>query len=107
MSEITENIKNIAVDIGFDKVGITAADQPEKSRFLDSWLKNNFHGTMQWMQSRREKRLNIDEFFPGARSVICVAQNYYSPFEHSQERDKGKISRYGNGYLILLGLYLA
>ena len=97
MSEITEKIKKIATDIGFDKVGITAANQPEKSRFLDSWLKNNFHGTMQWMKLRRKQRLNINKLFPGAKSVICVAQNYYSPFEHSHERDKGKISRYAWG----------
>jgi epoxyqueuosine reductase len=97
MSELTGKIKKIAADIGFDKIGITAAKQPEKSKFLEAWLKNNYDGTMEWMGLRKNQRLNIEEFFPGAKSIICIAQNYYSPFGHLHERDRGKISRYAWG----------
>ncbi len=97
MLELTGKIKKIGVDIGFDKIGISAAKQPEKSKLLEAWLKNNYDGTMKWMGLRKKQRSDIEEFLPGAKSIICVAQNYYTPHRHSQERNRGKISRYAWG----------
>jgi len=97
MSDITSEIKKIGLDIGFDLVGITSAIQPSKSNNLEQWLKKGFAGTMHWISAYQEKRMNINEFFPGAKSIICVANNYYSPFFHSSEKNVGKISRYACG----------
>lgn len=64
---------------------------------LEKWLKNNYQGSMEWMERWKEKRMDIKEFFPGAKSVICVAHNYFSPEEHSKDPKIGKISRYAWG----------
>jgi epoxyqueuosine reductase len=42
---------------------------------------------------------------PGARSVVCVALNYYTPREHAGDEPAGKISRYawGDDYHDVLG----
>jgi epoxyqueuosine reductase len=97
MVEFTNNIKQIGLDLGFDKIGITSATQPSKSRNLEQWLKNGFSGKMKWMAEHKDKRKNIFELFPGAKSVICVAHNYFSPFHHSGKKENGKISRYACG----------
>ena len=39
MATITEDIKKIACNLGFDKVGIAPAEQPVKSRHLLEWLR--------------------------------------------------------------------
>ena len=50
---------------------------------------------MQWMHS--PKRQNIRQVLPEARSVICVALNYYSPQQRPEGDQYAKISRYGWG----------
>ena len=54
MVNLTSKIKKIAIDQGFDKVGITSAIQPEKSHLLGNWLKKNYHGTMYWMSRHKD-----------------------------------------------------
>jgi epoxyqueuosine reductase len=97
MSNLTIEIKKIALDIGFDKVGISAAHQPPKSSFLDNWFNKNYQGTMVWMSRHKEKRTDIHKLFPDAQSVISVAYNYYTEYKHSQKIGEGKISRYAWG----------
>ncbi len=97
MSDRTLKIKKMALDFGFDKVGISSTRQPEKSQYLDVWLKKNYHGTMDWMSKHKDKRVDIQKLFPNAQSVISVAYNYYSDFKHSSKAENGKISRYAWG----------
>jgi len=96
-TELTESIKQIILNVGFDKVGISSTESPPKSKFLEEWLGNNFQGDMKWMENYKDKRLDVQKLFPGAKSVISVAHNYYSPEKHSGDRKHGKISRYAWG----------
>ena len=96
-AEVTLKIKELALNAGFDKVGITSVRQPEKSNYLTTWLERNFHGSMNWLARNREKRLDIEILFPGVKSIICVAQNYFTPFNHDGEAGIAKISRYAWG----------
>jgi len=87
----------MALDAGFHLAGVATARQPEKSSLLSEWLGRHFHGTMQWMQRHADKRMDLQQFYPGTQSVICVAHNYYTPHQHSAEKDTGRISRYAWG----------
>ena len=51
---------------------------------------------LSWMERNQEKRRDVGEIVPGARSVIVVAKNYYTPYQHD-EGASGKISRYAWG----------
>ena len=62
MNNLTTKIKQLAEKHGFDKVGITSAIQPEKSKLLETWLTNKYHGTMWWMAQWEEKRSDIQKF---------------------------------------------
>lgn len=94
----SEQIKQKALEIGFHKVGIARAEALsfERSR-LEEWLANGFHGEMRWMEREPEKRSDPRLLMPGAKSVICVALNYFTAHEHDTSAEKGKISRYAWG----------
>ncbi len=98
MVSLTKKIKQKALEIGFHKIGIVRAESLAKERErLESWLANNFHGTMQWIEREPEKRADPNLLFPGVKSLVVVALNYYTPYEHENEPEKGKISRYAWG----------
>lgn len=96
MTPLSEKIKRRSSELGFVKTGMAQADtlDPEK---LDAWLQRGYHGTMEWMQSRRDLRLDPATLVPNARSVIVCAMNYYTPYENSTSPEKGRISRYAWG----------
>jgi epoxyqueuosine reductase len=98
VSSFSVQIKQKALELGFAKAGIVPADAlaPEGDR-LREWLWRGYHGEMRWMEREPEKRADPRLLFPGARSVIVVAMNYFTPYEHEDEPDAGKISRYAWG----------
>lgn len=91
-------IKRQARHLGFDPVGIVPAAvlTTEGARFRE-WLGRNFHGRMDYLARNPEMRLDPRQLLPAARSVICVALNYYQPERHSEDPAIGKISRYAWG----------
>ena len=98
MENLTEKIKLHAIKVGFDKIGIARAEilTKEAARF-DEWLGKDFHAEMQWLAREPEKRKNPALIFPDAKSIIVVALNYYTPHEHEDSNEKGKVSRYAWG----------
>ncbi|ERN39854.1 iron-sulfur cluster binding protein, putative [Rubidibacter lacunae KORDI 51-2] len=90
-------VKAKARALGFHLVGIAAisSDNDGAAEHLQAWLALGYHADMAWMAS--PKRLDARACLPGARSVICVALNYYTPHAHPEGRDRAKISRYGWG----------
>ncbi len=98
MISLTEKIKQKALDIGFHKIGIVrAAPLFEEKKHLEQWLAKGFHAEMRWMEREPEKRADPTVLFPPAKSIIVVALNYYTPHEHEESDEKGKVSRYAWG----------
>ena len=95
---LTEQIKHQAIELGFDKVGIVCAETlaVEGERF-DQWLAKDFHAEMKWLEREPEKRKSPAMIFPDAKSIVVVALNYYTPHEHENSDEKGKVSRYAWG----------
>jgi len=88
-------IQQKAIAIGFSKFGVTNAESGIESERLQDWLARGYQADMAWMTN--SKRQDIRQVMPEAKSVICVALNYYTPHQHSHDPDIGKISRYGWG----------
>ncbi|XGV96173.1 MAG: tRNA epoxyqueuosine(34) reductase QueG [Leptolyngbya sp. BL-A-14] len=93
---LDSQIKQKALELGFHKVGI-AAIEPEAPdpTSLRAWLGNGYQADMTWMEN--PKRQDIRQVMPDARSVICVALNYYTPVSRPESRTTAKIARYGWG----------
>jgi epoxyqueuosine reductase len=98
VASLTDKIKNKALEIGFHKVGFARAEPLRaEGRHLKEWLEKDFQGEMAWLAREPEKRADPTLIFPGAKSVIVLALNYYTPHEHDTDPAKGKISRYAWG----------
>ena len=96
--ELSALIKARAFAEGFDKVGIVPAQPLDAERArLDQWLERGYHGQMSWMARDPEMRTDPRKLFPAARSVVVVAQNYYTPAKHTGDSSTGKVSRYAWG----------
>ncbi len=94
---LTQFINDKAGAIGFHKVGIAKAEKLDNSIHLKGWLSKGFHGSMHWMENYLDKRLDVTKLVPGAKSVVAVGLNYYTPAKHSSSSKHGKISRYAWG----------
>ncbi|CAN5398307.1 tRNA epoxyqueuosine(34) reductase QueG [soil metagenome] len=98
MLSFSENIKQKAAEIGFHQIGIVPAGPlVEEGSRLKEWLERGFHGEMAWMEREPEKRSDPTLLFPGAKSVVVVALNYFTAHEHEDVSSRGKISRYAWG----------
>lgn len=98
MASFEDEIKQKAISLGIDKVGIARADSlSDEGDRLRAWLAAGFNGNMEWMAREPEKRADPSLIMPGARSVIVVAVNYFTPHRHQDAPDTGKISRYAWG----------
>jgi epoxyqueuosine reductase len=74
---LTESVKALALELGFDLVAIGPADPPEHGAALRRWVEAGHAATMGYLERRLEERLDPRRVLPGARSVLCVALNYY------------------------------
>lgn len=87
-----------AHELGFDLVGFSNADElsTETAR-LQEWLAKGFHADMHYMSRNLDKRKDVKQILPTAKSIISLALNYYTPDKHSDDPTTAKISRYAWG----------
>jgi epoxyqueuosine reductase len=71
-----ERIRQRALELGFDDCRFTTADAPVTAQKFQSWLAENRHGEMQWLQRNAEKRIEPQKVLSGAKSVIMLAASY-------------------------------
>jgi epoxyqueuosine reductase len=93
----TQEISAKAKELGFAKIGISRAEKLDDRNSLEEWLAEGRHGEMLWMGRNPEKRVDPLKVLIEAKSVISLAMNYYTPFQHSEQPECGKISRYAWG----------
>jgi len=96
--QFTLALKEHARAVGFDKIGIVPAAPLESERErLHEWLAREYQGEMHWLARDPDQRADPRLIFPEARSVIAVALNYYTPHQHHNDPELGKVSRYAWG----------
>jgi epoxyqueuosine reductase len=90
-------IKDQALALGFLSCGISKAGflEAEAPR-LEHWLNTNQQGEMWYMENHFDKRLDPTLLVPGAKSVVSLTLNYYSP-EKQADPKAPKISQYAYG----------
>jgi epoxyqueuosine reductase len=78
---LEQDIKDRALALGFDAVGITDASaiEPAHVEHLRSWLAAGYAGQMAYMKRNVEKRICPARLLEGAQSVVVVALNYKPP----------------------------
>jgi epoxyqueuosine reductase len=95
---LTDSVKNKAIELGFDLVGVTDAS-PINSRqveLLNKWLAFGFAGQMKYMHRNLEKRINPARLLQNAQSVIVVGLSYKPPRQNQSPiaGPPGKVASY-------------
>jgi len=95
-SYLTSLIKQKALDLGFQSIGISKAEfLEEEAPRLENWLKKGYHGKMGYMENHFDKRLDPSKLVPGAKSLISLSYNYFP--DKLQEEGSYKIAKYAYG----------
>lgn len=92
--KIEDLIKTEARRIGFHLAGICSVGEGERVPFLQSWLEENYHGSMKYMEN--PKRSAPHEVVPSLRTMVVVGLNYRWPEGSAAEQD-AMISKYAWG----------
>jgi len=92
---VTKQVKHRALELGFTAVGIASAAPHDADRVrLMDWLRCGYQASMRWMERDVERRVNPERSLQGVRSVVSVALNYFTPHQHRDTPECGKVSRY-------------
>ncbi|MCK5226319.1 MAG: tRNA epoxyqueuosine(34) reductase QueG [Planctomycetes bacterium] len=95
---ITEKIKQKALELGFDLVGITdaAAVDAEQAKLLAEWLDCGCAGEMDYMHRNFRKRIHPSELMKNAHSIICVGLNYTPQKIKTNSQNSAAIGKVAN-----------
>jgi len=102
IGSLTRALKQKALELGFSQAGIAAAQTLDHEMGLfQEWLDRGYHGSLSYMERNLDKRRDPENILPGARSVVVLTYNYFTPFYHDCDsagsESHGKISRYAWG----------
>ncbi len=98
MRSLISDLRSRAHALGFDAVGIAAAEASSGTQQgLKDFIAAGHHGTMAWMEETLTRRLEPRAMWADARSAIVVALNYgpeTDPLAVTRMKEAGAISVY-------------
>jgi epoxyqueuosine reductase len=101
-AEFATGIKRLALDLGFDEVGIAGIDLADDEAHLLEWLAAGLHGELHYMERFGAARARPASVKPGTVRVISVRLNYWPESAQAAEQVLGQpalayVSRYALG----------
>lgn len=98
MEKILSDLRKDVQEYGFDAMAICPAHLPDHiAENLATFLGDNRHGSMAWMEETAARRADPKTLWPEAKSVIMLAMNYGpedNPLPQLQNKSEGTISVY-------------
>ena len=83
----SNEIKRLALEVGFDDCGVARADALTDEEYpLRQWIARGWHGDLSYMERNLEKRMDPRLLVPEAKSVICCVSAYPPPTPNSELR---------------------
>ncbi len=83
-------LKQRALELGFDLVGIAPAFPAQDLEFAREWFDRGFAGDMAYLSN--PKRFDPRAVLPSVRSVICLGLIYDTPYSYSTEVGQEDVS---------------
>ena len=94
-------VRREALAAGFAVCGFARAQaNPLQAGRLEQWLGEGRHGSMEWMEARKEQRASPIGLWPEARSVIALGMSYApdgDPLAMADVAGAARISVYAQG----------
>ena len=96
--QLANLLKTWALEAGFDRAGVAGLEPSAHGEALLRWLARGDQAGMGWLERRIEARLEPAKVFPGTRSALCVALQYYPLGDDEPENDLwSRVARYARG----------
>jgi epoxyqueuosine reductase len=76
---LTQQLKDTAVSLGFDLVGIALPRSPETLPQFLAWLDRGYAGDMTYLKNGAQARLSAENLLPEVRSLIVLGISYHQP----------------------------
>lgn len=89
-------VKQRALALGFEAVGITDLSPPPHGDRLTAWLEQGMAGVMRYMHRQAHRRLEPATIVPGATRAVVVTRNYYRP-DPPPRPGAGRVAKYARG----------
>ncbi|QKG72668.1 tRNA epoxyqueuosine(34) reductase QueG [Erythrobacter mangrovi] len=90
-----------AARLGFVACGFASAGHDTlRAARLEQWLGQGSHGSMEWMEARKDQRASPQGLWPEARSVIALGMSYApegDPLALEGRPEKARVSVYAQG----------
>ena len=98
--DISNEIKAEALRLGFSACGIAKAEpvSSDVANKYRQWLNDGKHASMQYLERNLEKRLDPTLLLPNAKSIICLALNYYPARLLADQQYQFAYYAYGKDY---------
>ncbi|MBX2880295.1 MAG: tRNA epoxyqueuosine(34) reductase QueG [Granulosicoccus sp.] len=101
-ADLARFVKQSAASLGLNHCAITGTDLGEHEVHLINWLKDGFHGTMDYMERHGTLRSRPGELLPGTIRVISIRLDYFPPASRDaqsvlDDHQSAYISRYALG----------
>ena len=88
-------------ECGFDIIKITKPKVDQKNKdYFDKFILENFHGEMDWLENKKERRKSPKKLWSDVESIIMLGINYgpdHDPLENLKLTNTGNISVYARG----------
>lgn len=97
---VSQQIKDYATSIGFDACGICKAEKVDFkiSNYVDNWVKSGHNAGMDYLSKNKEPRYDPSLLVENAKSIICVALNYYPQIKQNEDVPQFAYYAYGKDY---------
>ena len=94
-------IQKKSKEFGFDIIKITDPKIHKKNQhYIKDFLKNDFHGDMDWLKKNLERRVSPKKLWSDVKSIIVLGVNYgpnHDPLQNLENKKIGNISVYARG----------
>lgn len=93
-------IKEYAFSLGFDACGICKAEHVDlqNQQWYENWISHSYQAEMEYMARHADKRLDPTLLVEGARSIVCLALNYYPDIKQPEANPQFAYYAYGKDY---------
>ena len=97
--DLKQRLLSFAREIGFDSCRVADCGSAPHADEFRNWLDEGGHGEMSYMERGEEKRCDPQKIFPGVRSIVVLALNYFqgNPQPGDTHAAAGTIARYAWG----------
>jgi epoxyqueuosine reductase len=102
MIDLSNQIKQWGIELGFQQIGITDTHLELAEKRLEEWIQKGFHADMDYMHKHGLKRSRPALLHPDTISIISVRMNYLPELQENSENNLNNpvsafISRYALG----------